>query len=128
MRDHDSAMTTSDRIALFAPRVLGLALVGFLALFALDAFTEGQPLAIAIGNGAVHLVPAAIALALVAVAWRWPLVGAVGFLAAAALYAWIAPRGHVDWIAVISGPLAIVSALYFWSWRTSLRAPATPRA
>ena len=112
-------MTTSDRVALLAPRVLGLALVGFLALFALDAFSDGQPLPLALGNAAVHLMPAAIVLAVVVLAWRSPVIGAAGFLAAAALYAWMAPRGHIDWIAVISGPLTIVGALYFWSWRST---------
>ena len=119
-------MTTSTRLALLAPPVLGLALVGFLALFALDAFNDGVPLPLAVGSAAIHLVPAAIVLALVALAWRLPLLGAVGFLAAAALYAWIAPRGHLDWIAVISGPLTIVGVLYVWSWMS--RAPVTPRA
>ena len=119
-------MTTINRVALIAPRVFGLAVVGFLALFALDAFTEGQPLPLAIGGAIVHLIPAAIVLAVVVLAWRWPLLGAAGFLAAAALYAWIAPRGHLDWIAVISGPLTIVGVLYLWSWPSTM--PATPPA
>jgi len=112
-------MTTSDRVALLAPRVLGLAVAGFLALFALDAFSDGLPLPQAIGNAAVHLIPAAIVLAVVVLAWRSPVIGAAGFLVSAALYAWMTPRAHLDWIAVISGPLAIVGVLYFWSWRST---------
>ena len=79
----------------------------------------------------MHLIPAAFVLAVVVLAWRWPLLGAAGFLAAAALYAWTAPRGHLDWIAVISGPLTVVGVLYLWSWKsttTRAMASATPRA
>jgi hypothetical protein len=112
-------MTTSARVARLAPRVLGLAVAGFLALFALDAFSDGLPLPHAIGYGAAHLIPAAMVLAVVVSAWRAPVIGAAGFPAAAAVYAWMTPRGHLDWIAVISGPLTIVGVLYFWSWRST---------
>jgi hypothetical protein len=117
---------TFNRVVVVASRVLGLAFASFLAVFALDAFDEGLPLPAAIGSAAVHLIPAAIVLAMVVLAWRWPLIGAMGFLAGAALYAWIAPRGHLDWIAVIAGPMMIVGVLFLWSWRTDR--PATPRA
>jgi hypothetical protein len=35
----------------------------------------------------------------------------------AALYAATAGRGRIDWMLVISGPLAVVGALVWWSWR-----------
>jgi hypothetical protein len=126
MQDHGPAMTFN-RVVVVASRVLGLAFAGFLTIFALDAFDEGLPLPAAIGTAAVHLIPAAIVLAMVVLAWRWPLVGAMGFLAAAALYAWIAPTGRFDWIAVISGPLALVGA-GFLGTSLAMRRRATPRA
>lgn len=86
-----------------APRLLAIAVAIFLGMFGLDAFSTGAPLPQIIGEFAVHLIPAAIVLGIVAAAWRRPLAGAVSFFGLAALYAWIAPTGRFDWIAVISG-------------------------
>ena len=60
----------------WVPRVLGLLMTGFLALFALDAFTEGSGLA-AFGAFVIHLVPALVVLAVALVSWRYPGLGAL---------------------------------------------------
>jgi hypothetical protein len=113
-------MTTLHNVGVQIPRILGLALAVFLAVFALDSFTGSAPIATEIAAGVIHLIPAAIALALVAIGWRWPLAGGVGFLAAAALYAFSVPHGRLDWIAAISGPLTIVGLAFIW---TALKRP-----
>lgn len=120
-------MIKSNRAVVFTARLLGLAMAGFLALFALDSFTPGTPLPSAIAATVIHLAPALAVLLVVAIGWYWPLAGALGFLAAAALYAWSAPRGRLDWVLAISGPLAIVGIAFLWSWGRT-RARATPRA
>jgi hypothetical protein len=59
------------RILFWTPRVLAIAFAVFLALFALDAFGEGYTgwrLLLAL---AMHLVPAGIVAAVLALAWRW---------------------------------------------------------
>ncbi len=98
------------------PRLLAIAVAIFLGMFALDAFGKGAPLSQALGEFVVHLIPAAIVLAIVVAAWRRPLVGGVAFFGLAALYAWIAPTGRLDWLMVISGPLALVGAGFLGSW------------
>jgi hypothetical protein len=90
-------------------RLAGLAVSLFLALFALDAFDE-RTFWQALPAFALHLVPAAVVGALAAAAWRHPWVGAAGFATLAIAYAWISPR--LDWIVVISGPLALVAVLF----------------
>jgi hypothetical protein len=87
----------------------------FLALFALDAF-DGQPFVNAVPDFLMHLAPSLAVLAVVALAWRFPLVGAVAFSGLALLYA-VMVRGRLDWIAVVAGPLVIVGALFLASWR-----------
>ncbi len=104
------------------PRLLAIAVAIFLGMFALDAFGHGAPLSRSIGEFVVHLIPTAIVLAIVVAAWRRPLVGAAAFFGLAALYAWIAPTGRLDWIMVISGPLALVGAGFLWSWLHQRRA------
>ena len=107
---------TSARLLLWGPRILGLALCAFLALFALDAFNEQGPLSSVVGAFLIHLVPAAVLLVVVALSWRWEWVGGISFVTLAAAYAASVWRGHPDWVLVISGPLLIVGALFLWSW------------
>jgi hypothetical protein len=85
-------------------------MVLFLALFALDAF-HGQPPGQAVADFAMHLLPAAVVLAVVAVSWRHPWIGAAAFAAMAIGYAAMVPR-RPDWILVISGPLALIALLF----------------
>lgn len=101
-------------------RLAGLAVGLFLALFALDAFEE-RTLWQALPAFALHLAPAAVVAALVAVAWRHPWVGAAGFAALAIAYAACSPR--LDWIVVISGPLTLVAALFALSALTGRVSP-----
>jgi hypothetical protein len=93
------------------PRAGGIGIALFLALFAFDAF-EGQE---SLGERAIaltmHLLPNFACLGLVAVAWKRPWVGAVGFGTLALGYFALAHE-HLDWVALISGPLALVAALY----------------
>ena len=98
---------------IWAPRVLGLAMAAFLALFALDAF-EGQSLLQGLLAFAIHLLPAAIVVAVVAAAWRHPWIGAAGFAALALGYAAMVPT-RPDWILVISAPLVVISVLFAMS-------------
>ena len=107
------------RVIVWLPRVLGIAVGLFLGLFALDAFNEGKPLAQAFGDFAVHLIPALGILAVVAVAWRYPSVGALAFIALAVAYA-ISVR-RLDWIAAIAGPLFVVGLLFLLAGATTRR-------
>lgn len=88
----------------------------FLSLFALDAVEPGKPLARALPDFAIHLVPAAVVLAIVALSWRRAWIGGVAFVLLAAAYA-VTVRFRLDWILAISGPLLTVGVLFLWSWR-----------
>jgi hypothetical protein len=107
--------TTTETAAVWAPRLAAIALSLFLALFALDAFT-GKSFAEGLADFTIHLAPSLIVLAVAVLAWRHPLAGAVAFALFALGYA-VMVRGRLDWIALISGPLALVAVLYFVSWR-----------
>jgi hypothetical protein len=87
----------------------------FLGLFALDAF-DGRPLFAALPGFLIHLIPAFLVLAAVALAWRFPLAGAAAFVGLALTYA-ITVRWRLGWIAVIGAPLVVVAVLFVVSWR-----------
>ncbi|CAN5535148.1 hypothetical protein BH23ACI1_BH23ACI1_29080 [soil metagenome] len=99
---------TTAQVVLWAPRLAGILLAAFLAVFALDG---------------AHLAPALMVLAIVAVAWRAEWFGAAAFLAVALGYA-LMVNWRLDWMAVISGPLVVVSVLFLASWRQRLAAGA----
>ena len=107
-------MTTKHVLLQWSPRILGIAVGIFVGLFALDALQPGKPLASALADFAVHLLPAAVVLAIVVLAWNRPWVGGVSFVLLAAVYA-LTARNRIDWIVAISGPLLIVGVLYLWS-------------
>jgi hypothetical protein len=110
----------SHRLFVWISRGAGVALVLFVALFALDAF-DGSPLREAIPAFLIHLLPAAVVAAVVAAAWRWPWLGAAGFAALAIVYA-VSVQTRWDWIAAIGGPLLVVAMLF------ALSAVSTPRS
>jgi hypothetical protein len=103
-------------VLLWCPRLLGIAVGVFLGLFALDAFAPGKPLDRALTDFAIHLVPAALVLGIVALSWRRPWFGGVAFVLLAAAYA-LTVRFRLDWVLAISGPLLTVGLLFLWSWR-----------
>lgn len=77
----------------FLPRVLSIAFILFLSMFALDVFGayQGWELIVAL---LAHLIPSFVLLAFTIVAWRYELVGAVGFIALSALYICIVGPGR----------------------------------
>jgi hypothetical protein len=107
---------TSARLLLWSPRILGILVSLFIGIFALDAFGEGKPFFQALLDFGIHLVPAFVLLTLVAASFRWEWIGGVAFIGLAVLYAVTMSQGRLDWMLPISGPLAIVGALFLWSW------------
>src|SRR5688572_27011201 len=110
-------VTTSRRLLLWSPRILGILVSLFIGLFALDAFSQGKPLLAALPDFVIHLIPALALLAVVAASWRRAWIGGVAFMGLAVLYATTLARDRIDWMLVISGPLVVVGALFWWSWR-----------
>ena len=105
---------------IWGPRLLGVATAAFTALFALDAFAEPMPEALL--SFVIHLLPAAILGLVVAIAWRYPWAGAIGFGALALAYGAMA-QNRPDWILAISGPLAVLAVLFAISAAVNRKPP-----
>ena len=101
----------------WAPRVVGIAVALFLAMFALDVFNESRGVAQTAVALLMHLVPAAIVASLVAIAWRRELAGAIGFAALGVAYIAIA-GGRFPWTvyAAVAGPMFVTAVLFAMAW------------
>jgi hypothetical protein len=109
-------MGRSSGLVVWTPRILGIVVSLFIGMFALDAFSQGQPVLAALGDFAIHLVPALVLLALVVLSFRREWIGGVAFVGLAIVYALTMSRGRLDWMVIISGPMAVVGGLFLWSW------------
>ena len=97
------------------PRVLGVAMVLFLGMFASDAFQGDASIGDKVLDFLMHVIPAGLCLAVVMVAWKREAIGAVVFALLAGVYTlWAMPRW--DWIAVIGGALLLVAFSYAMAW------------
>lgn len=63
----------------WAPRVICILAISFVSLFALDAFDHGDNLWQQLLDFFMHLIPSFVLIILLAVAWKWELIGGVIF-------------------------------------------------
>ena len=113
---------TINRFVYWAPRALSILFIAFLSLFSLDVFESGGSAGEIILELFMHNIPSLILAAVVVIAWRRELVGAVVFLLAGLLYiVFAAERAPgtlmtITWSLIITGPAILVAALYFANW------------
>lgn len=113
-------MKNVNAIIIWSPRILGIIFVLFISLFALDVFSEYQGLAIILPL-LIHLIPSLILLALIVIAWKNEIVGAIVFFGFAAWYTWQVGVEHWSWIILLAGPAVLVGILYLLSWWQRLK-------
>ncbi len=111
------------RVGYWTPRILGLLFAAFISIFALDVFQEGRGAWETTVALLMHLIPTALVLAVLAVAWRWEGLGAAGFLLLGCAYLMMG-GGRVHWTAhlLIAGPLLLLGALFLAHWIAGTRA------
>jgi len=105
------------RIVFWLPRILCVLFALFISLFALDVFGEGYGFWETIVAFLIHLVPTALVLIALAIAWRWGWIGAILFLALGGWYI-IMAWGKFEWTTylLIAGPLFLIGALFLVNW------------
>lgn len=105
-----------DKVFFWLPRMLGIAFVIFISLFALDVFGEGYAWYEALLAFFIHLVPTYISIVILMIAWKWPRVGALAYFGAGLFYIFF--MTDVDWLAImlISGPLFLTGIFFILSY------------
>ena len=117
----------TDKWSYWAPRIMSIAFILFLTLFSLDVFEiEASPKELALGL-LIHNIPSLILTVVTAIAWKFDLVGAIGFFAATVIYIWFImgnlshsglPLGATVLASLtIGGPALVIGALYLVNWR-----------
>jgi hypothetical protein len=120
----------SEKSLFLTPRVLSIAFIAFLSLFALAVFGEGHGSSLTLLALVIHLIPACVLTVLLILAWRREWIGAVSCAAAGILYvATVLPRPlpaavKLNWILVIAGPAFGIAGFFLLNWlkRGALRA------
>lgn len=104
------------KLLYWTPRVLALAFAAFISIFALDVF-EGHGFWETVVALLMHLIPTAIVLIVVALAWRWEWIGALVFAALGVAYI-VTTAGRFHWAAYafIAGPLFLLAILFGVGW------------
>jgi hypothetical protein len=118
----------------WCPRIGAMVLVAFMSLFALDSFESGLSLGEKLLGFLMHMLPMLGLAAVLAVAWRWPWVGAAVYsLAALAFLVLIFFKGlqGLGTFIIFGGPLLVIALLFAangrWKKQIELaRHPAIP--
>lgn len=120
-REHRLTGEISPRLAgvvHWAPRIAAVVIILFAGLFSLDVFAmEGSPLELAVGF-LIHNVPSILMIVMLVFAWRKPAVGFFAFLAAGVAFLYfVVFGGNLGNFLLFSGPLLLISALFYADWR-----------
>jgi hypothetical protein len=119
-------MSNLSRRSLFwSPRILSIAFIAFLSLFAMDVFNEHLGFWQTLLALTMHLIPVFVLIAALILAWRWEWIGAALYAAAGLLYvAWVVsmsrpipPVMRFIWIFSIAGPAFVIAGLFLANWR-----------
>ena len=72
-------MKTTIKILHWVPRMLGIAAILFISVFALDSFSPNLTIWQQIGAFLIHLIPSFVLLLILIVAWKRELIGGILF-------------------------------------------------
>jgi hypothetical protein len=105
----------------WTPRVLSIIFLCFLALFSLDVFEPGLSAGqIALGL-LMHNIPVIILGVLLAIAWKYEIVGGIAYNLAGLVYVFFAFTNvpwymAIAWSIQIAGPAFFIGILFMMNW------------
>jgi len=107
----------------WAPRILSIVFLLFLAMFSLDIFGNGYTFWQTILGLFMHNIPVFILAIVLWISWKHEIVGAIAFILAGLLYilfALIRTEFHwyvLSWILIIAGPAFFIGILFLINWK-----------
>ena len=73
-------MSNSKDFYFWLPRVICIAAILFVSIFAMDSFGPGLTIWQQLGGFLIHLIPTFVLIALLVVAWKWEYVGGLLYI------------------------------------------------
>jgi hypothetical protein len=98
-------------------RVLAILFALFVSIFALDVFGQGYSILQTVVALLIHLIPTALLVAALLVAWRREWLGGLLFIGLGVLYL-VVSWGNFDWFVylLMTGIPCFIGALFLTSW------------
>jgi len=111
------------------PRILTIAFAIFISLFALDVFRAGKGFWEVTLALLIHLIPTAVVLGVLALAWQREWLGAISYIAMAILYivrTW--GKFNLSAYLVIAGPLILIGIMFMLNWLLRKKLEMSPKS
>lgn len=123
-------MEKINKFVYWAPRVLSIILIAFMALMSLDVFGNGLGFWQTALAFFMHNIPVFVLIAVLVIAWKREIVGAVAFFLAGLAYLFFVFRNpfewyYLAWAAQIAGPAFFIGAMFFVGYRRKKK-PSAP--
>lgn len=119
-------MPNPNKFIFWAPRILSIIFILFLALFSLDVFDMKLDFWGTVVGLFMHNIPSMILLIILLISWKHEIVGAVAFILAGLLHIGILlttrlmsspePWYQFFWSLTISGPAFLIGVLFLVGW------------
>lgn len=105
----------------WAPRIATIIIIMFLSLFSFDVFETEAPLLEILVGFIIHNIPSIVLTVLLLVAWKRPVIGFVGFLAAtvAAVVFFVHQRGMLASLIMLVSPILVIAFLFYADWKVN---------
>lgn len=119
-------MVKSRKFIYWAPRILSIIFILFLALFSLDVFDSCSSVLECFMGLLIHNIPVFILIILLIISWKYEIVGAATFFLAGILYIgnmiFNAITNPAEWYVlsysfIIAGPAFLVGILFYIGWK-----------
>lgn len=109
------------KVLYWAPRILSIAFLLFLALFSLDIFDVNSGFWETILGLLIHNIPSIILLITLLISWKHEIVGGIVFILAGLAYMLMLIIGGFEsymilWCLIISGPAFLIGILFLINW------------
>jgi hypothetical protein len=110
----------------WTPRIAGILISLFVAMFALDVFSGNASFWKMVGGFLIHASPAIAMAILLAFAWRWEQVGFFAFLSAGVYFLRFMvmdPIQNFGNFLIFSLPMLVIAVLFWvnWRWKDEIR-------
>lgn len=100
----------------WAPRVLAILFLVFLALFSLDVFGENYGFWGTIVGLLIHNIPVFVLAIVLWISWKHEIVGGVVFILAALVYEMLVWGNSKAYSLIIFGPALVIGVLFLINW------------